>query len=163
MNKRETPAQWLPVLERHRIHSARDLAARLGVAVQTASRLLHGEQTSGRTIADAAALLGVTVEDIHELRGEARRRPFVIPDGADRLTPKQRAAVKAVILAMLENTDGTPTKALGPASADAEQQEDALPAPNDYALAARKGRPALDRDRMAQDEAAEESQDPDGQ
>jgi hypothetical protein len=100
--KRETPAQWISLLETHGIHSARGLAERMDVSVQTAVRLLHGEQTSDGTIDAAAELLGVGRDDIRRLRGEVALPPFRLPSEADTLSPRQRSAVLAVVRAMLD-------------------------------------------------------------
>lgn len=100
--RRETPLQWVPVLEAAGFHSARRFGEELGVAPQTALRLLHGEPTSRDTIEAAATLLGVSVEKIRELRGERALPPFRLPPEADHLTQRQRVAVVAVVRAMLE-------------------------------------------------------------
>lgn len=105
MMKRETPTQWARVLEGAGIHSARDLARELDVSPQTAVRLLHGEQTSRDTIEAAATLLGISPEKVLALRGETSLPPFRLPPDADRLTQRQRAAVVAVVRAMLEPAD----------------------------------------------------------
>lgn len=104
VTRRDTPEQWLPLLERQRIHSARQLAEQLGISPQTATRLLHGEQTSEETITAAADLLRVAPAEIRRLRGEVVLPPFRLPADADKLTPAQRAAVRAVVRAMLQPT-----------------------------------------------------------
>lgn len=119
-------------MEKRRLHSLRDLASALDVAPQTATRLVHGEQTSRETIEAAAKLLGVPAEKIHELRNEAPLPPFRLPPEADQLGPRQRTAIVAVVKAMLEMTDATPTSeapteaAPVPITPDDEQADKAL-------------------------------------
>lgn len=114
--KRETPLPWVEALESAGLHSARDLARELAVSPQTAVRLIHGEQTSRETMEAAAGILGLTVEKVQELRGETPLPPFRLPPEADRLSQRQRAAVFAVVRAMLEPEDGTATKRAAPAA-----------------------------------------------
>lgn len=102
MSRRDIPPQWLPLLEKERIHSARQLADRLGIGPSTATRLLHGEQTSPETIERVATLLKEPAAKIRELRGEVVLPPFRLPVEADQLTPRQRQAVLAVVRAMLD-------------------------------------------------------------
>lgn len=97
--------QWEPVLEGAGLHSARDLARELGVSPSTAARLLHGEQTSRETIEAAATLLGISPERVRELRDEVALPPFRLPPDADQLSQRQRAAIVAVVRAMLEPAD----------------------------------------------------------
>lgn len=105
MARRDIPPQWLPLLERNGIHSARQLAERLDVAPMTATRLLHAESTSPETIQAAADQLRVETAEIRRLRGEVELPPFQLPHEADQLTPRQRAAVLAVVRAMLPTDD----------------------------------------------------------
>jgi transcriptional regulator with XRE-family HTH domain len=102
VTRRETPIEWVRLLESKRLHSIRDLAAALDVSPQTATRLVHGEHSSRQTIEAAAELLGVTPERIRELRHEAALPPFRLPPEADQLSQRQRAAVVAVVRAMME-------------------------------------------------------------
>lgn len=134
MARRETPLWWVPVLEAAGLHSARDLARELDVSPQTAVRLVHGEQTSRETIEAAATLLGVTPERIRELREEESLPPFRLPPEADRLGPKQRTAVVAVVRAMLELADAA-TKTRAASAADSPTHEESIAA-RDVTLAA---------------------------
>lgn len=107
MTRRETPAVWLELMESKRLHSIRDLGAALSVSPQTASRLVHGDASSRQTIEAAAELLGVTPERIRQMRHETPLSPFRLPPEADQLGPRQRAAIVAVVRAMLEPTDAS--------------------------------------------------------
>jgi transcriptional regulator with XRE-family HTH domain len=102
-NRRETPQAWQALMEARRIGSARQLAERAGLSVTSVTAFLHGdrdaEDETAKQIADA---LAITVEKAWELRGEVGRKPFTLPAVADRLTPRQRDAVRAIVLAMVE-------------------------------------------------------------
>lgn len=130
--RRETPVQWLKPLEAKGLHSARDLAVALEVAPQTAIRLLHGGGVLRETIEAAADLLGLTVSEVKQLRGEVALPPFVLPAEADRLTVRQRDAILGVVRAFLEvsndrpattEADDTPSAALTPAQAEAQAEK----------------------------------------
>jgi transcriptional regulator with XRE-family HTH domain len=99
---REIPKQWLKLLGKHGIGSARKLAEKMDVGPSTATRLLQGEPVDEDTIDKAAAVLKTTAAQIRELRGEPPRKPFHLPEIADLLTPRQRQAVLAVVRAMVE-------------------------------------------------------------
>lgn len=107
---RELPPAWRKVMEPKRLHSLRDLATAAGVSPSTASRLIHGERTSQETVDAVAAVLGISGAQVWEMHGKPRTAPFTLDPDADRLSPTQRAAIKAVIRAMLEGantSDGT--------------------------------------------------------
>jgi transcriptional regulator with XRE-family HTH domain len=152
--KRETPLQWEPVLESAGLHSARDLARVLDVSPQTAIRLLHGEKTSRETIEAAAVVLGVTPEDVRKLREELALPPFRLPPEADHLTPRQRAAIVAVVRAMLEPPDDpAPTNGAALAAlAEAPSPRERAAATKTADLATKRARAlAEDGDVMATD------------
>jgi transcriptional regulator with XRE-family HTH domain len=100
--RREIPDGWLLLMEKKGLHSGRALAAKMGVSQETVQRMLHGEATSSETMERAADVLGVKAAGLWALRGETPPAPFLLPAEAERLTPKQRAAVVAVVRAMLE-------------------------------------------------------------
>lgn len=102
MTRRELPEAWAKAMEPKRLRSLRDLARKLEVSPQTASRLVHGEQTSRDTIEAAAELLQISPERIRAMRNEEPLPPFRLPPEADQLGQQQRAAVVAVVRAMLE-------------------------------------------------------------
>lgn len=87
------------------LHSIRDLATALNVSPQTAVRLVFGEHSSRETIEAAAELLGVPTTRVREMRQETPLQPFRLPPEADQLGQKQRAAIVAVVRAMLEPDD----------------------------------------------------------
>lgn len=100
----ELPEPWATELAPKGIHSYRDMGARVGIAHETARRLMTGGKTSAATVEKVAEklfdgdrtkvwrLYGVAVQDYG---------PWELPPGASLLTPEQRDAVRAVVHAML--------------------------------------------------------------
>jgi transcriptional regulator with XRE-family HTH domain len=117
------------------MNSLRDLALRSGVAVQTITRLVFGEATSDETVRAVAEALGISEERVWELHGQPRPNPFVLDRSADRLSPTQRAAVKAVIAAMLEPEQpaktGRPLRSVTPDLERTAARKSTRPKPSD--------------------------------
>jgi len=97
------PPHWRQVFDAAGINSATDLADRMGVAVTTITRLIHGEGTSLAVASEAAKWLGITTADVWALskRPGPFYEPFILPDSAAQLSRSQRRAVLAVIRTML--------------------------------------------------------------
>jgi hypothetical protein len=116
--RRDTPPEWVQVMEPRRLHSLRDLSRASGVSTQTVTRLVFGESTSESTVEKVATALSLTTQQVWRLHGRTEDlQPFRLPEGADHLSPVQRAAVAAVVRAMLNpgqvgesGGDTSPTK-----------------------------------------------------
>jgi hypothetical protein len=90
-------------MEPLRFHSLRDLALAADVSPQTITRLVFREATSNETVSAVARALKVNEERIWALFGRSSDiTPFRLPIDADRLSPRQRTAVLAVVRAMLD-------------------------------------------------------------
>ncbi len=99
----DIPHQWQTILEdRFGPVSLREMARQIGMPHPTFIRALKGK-TSHATIARVAQHLHLTTSEIYELRGEPAGDPYQPPEQSRLLTASQRAAVDAVINAMLEN------------------------------------------------------------
>jgi transcriptional regulator with XRE-family HTH domain len=152
-DKRDTPPAWLPLFEKRGVRSAQHLSELSGVAVQTVVRLLHGPgEPSRSTLQRVAKVLKVDEQELLRLRGQEPRTPFALPRAADKLNERQRAAVLAVVRAMIDTDPGE------------QQQVDATPEPPSAPVvplkrAAMTGRSEGRRRRKVQDEAAEGPQE----
>lgn len=115
----ELPEPWGSVLGPKGVHSYRDLGARSGFNHQTAWRLVNGGGTSQGTLRKVAVeFFDGDVNYVLRLRGSAAvdHGEWSLPAEASLLTEEQRAAILAVVRAMLpvetrqrqESTDGTP-------------------------------------------------------
>lgn len=103
MTDRELPLQWVPLFEKKNLGlSVRALGRAIDMHQSTAGRVVHGEKTSRVSLSRVANYFGVPVADVQHLRREQPTKPFEVPAEADALTPKQREAVRAIILAMVE-------------------------------------------------------------
>lgn len=100
--KRPTPPAWERFLESQGLSSGRTLAKKVGITPSRAMRVIHGEPLEPGTLELIAEKLSVNVKRLYDLRGEAVREPFLLPAGADNLTPRQREAVRRLVLAMLD-------------------------------------------------------------
>jgi hypothetical protein len=120
----ELPGEWGELLGPKGIHSYRHIAARVGISAGTAHRLVTGGATSADTVKQVAdALFDGDRDLVWRLRGSRRRDhgDWTLPAEASLLTPAQREAVRAVVVAMVpaehEESDGdveaTPTKDAG--------------------------------------------------
>ncbi len=109
---KELPGDWGKLLEPKGIHSYRDLAQAADIPVGTAHRLVTGKTSAATVNRVADELFDGNRDLVWELRGSTRRDhgDWELPDGSSLLTPAQRSAVRAVIVAMLpeerEGTDG---------------------------------------------------------
>lgn len=104
MSTDQLPEPWGPILEAKGIHSYRDLGAAIGVAPETARRLVRGDSTSAATVTKAAAALFAGDRSrVYELHGSAHvdYGPWSLPPEASLLDREQRAAVLAIVKAML--------------------------------------------------------------
>lgn len=102
MSDRAIPLDWLPYFQRKNIDSIRALARAVGMHQSTAGRVVHGEKSSRESLRRVADYFGLPLGEVQRLRDEQPTRPFEVPPEADALTPKQREAVRAIILAMVE-------------------------------------------------------------
>jgi hypothetical protein len=101
----EMPEPWRTALARKGIDSLRGLADKAGISPMAASRLVKGEGTSVETVnAVAWFVFDDDVEYVWALRGLSGVKDqgrFDLPPEAGLLTGDQRAAVVAVVRAML--------------------------------------------------------------
>lgn len=103
---KELPGEWGRLLGPKGIHSYRDMAAAVGdgVAQGTLHRLVTGKPTSAATVNKVADSLFDGDRDlVWRLRGSRRRDhgDWGLPAEASLLTEEQRAAVIAVVQAMV--------------------------------------------------------------
>lgn len=105
VSRDELPEPWRTALERKGISSKRGLATKAGVSPQTAKRLIDGiGKPSAETVAAVAdAVFGGDRTLVWGLAGQNRQDygPWELPPEASQLDPEQRAAVLAVVRAML--------------------------------------------------------------
>lgn len=100
----ELPEPWATELAPKGIHSYRDLGAAAGIAHETARRLCTSGRTSAATVNKvAAALFGGDSTKVWALYGAPLRDhgPWELPEEARLLDEEQRAAVLAVVMAMV--------------------------------------------------------------
>lgn len=99
------PEPWRSVLESKGVSSRRDLASKTGIAVATAIRLVNGEGAPSQATVDAVAkeLFNGDRNRVRELAGLSGQDhgEWQVPDEVALLDPQQRAAVEAVIRAMV--------------------------------------------------------------
>jgi hypothetical protein len=99
------PEPWRSALEPKGISSKRGLATKVGISPQTAKRLIDGMGSpSAETVAAVAdELFNGDRTKVWELAGLSRQDygPWGLPPEASQLDPDQRAAVLAVVRAML--------------------------------------------------------------
>ena len=163
MNRDTLPEPWRSALERKGISSMRGLAAKAGVSPQTAKRLIDGTgmPSYNTIVAIADAVFDGDRGYVWELAGVERQDfgDFQLPPEASQLDPEQRAAVLAVVKAMLPRAEGgglggntAPTRIGRPYEVESS---------GPYRSAARRpGTPSAgQRRRQEYDEAGEESQD----
>lgn len=123
MSRDPLPEPWRSELEIKGIQSKRGLATKAGISPQTAKRLIDGEGSPRpETVAAVAdALFDGDRSKVWELAGFDRQDhgDWTLPPEASLLDPDQRAAVLAVVRAMLppeqragdgDDRDATPTK-----------------------------------------------------
>lgn len=100
------PPAWLQAMEARGLGSIRRLATAAGVSPQTIKRMVQGEgDTSERTVeAVADVLFDGDRNQVWQLLGQPARdyTDWELPSEARLLTPKQREAVRAVILSMVD-------------------------------------------------------------
>lgn len=105
MSRDPLPEPWRTALESKGISSKRGLATKVGISPQTAKRLIDGEgKPSPETVAAVAdELFNGDRTRVWELAGESRQDygDWQLPAEASQLDPDQRAAVLAVVRAML--------------------------------------------------------------
>lgn len=105
MSRDPLPEPWRSELEIKGIHSKRGLATKAGISPQTAKRLIDGEGSpSHATVAAVAdAIFDGNRDRVWELAGFERQDhgDWSLPPEASLLDPEQRAAVLAVVRAML--------------------------------------------------------------
>lgn len=105
MSRDELPEPWRSALEQHGIHSKRGLASKAGISPQTAKRLIDGEgKPSPQTVAAVAdKVFNGDRNRVWALAGHDRQDhgDWQLPPEASQLNQEQRAAVLAVVRAML--------------------------------------------------------------
>lgn len=105
MSREPLPEPWRSVLEPKGIGTKRGLATKVGISPQTAKRLIDGDgNPSAETVALVAdELFNGDRTRVWELAGIARQDhgDWQLPPEASQLDPEQRAAVLAVVRAML--------------------------------------------------------------
>ena len=105
MSREPLPEPWRSALEPKGISTKRGLATKVGISPQTAKRLIDGTgQPSPETVAAVAdELFNGDRNRVWELAGLARQDygDWSLPPEASQLDPEQRAAVLAVVRAML--------------------------------------------------------------
>jgi hypothetical protein len=105
VSREPLPEPWRSALEPKGIESKRGLASRVGISPQTAKRLIDGiGSPSAETVALVAdELFNGDRARVWELAGIARQDhgDWVLPPEASQLDQDQRAAVLAVVRAML--------------------------------------------------------------
>lgn len=105
----ELPEPWGSKLAPKGVHSYGDLAERLGISKGTAHRLIVGQgEPSVRTVQKVAdAFFAGDLSAVYRLRGSMRKGygPWSPPAEVVLLSPKQRAALEAVIAAMLPSDE----------------------------------------------------------
>jgi hypothetical protein len=105
VSREPLPEPWRSALEPTGIESKRGLASRVGISPQTAKRLIDGiGNPSAETVARVAdELFDGDRARVWELAGIAREDhgDWVLPPEASQLDADQRAAVLAVVRAML--------------------------------------------------------------
>lgn len=105
VSRNELPEPWRSALEPKGVHSKRGLATKVGIAPQTAKRLIDGEGSPSQSTVAAVAdsLFNGDRTRVWELAGYGRRDygDWQLPPEASQLGPEQRAAVLAVVRAML--------------------------------------------------------------
>lgn len=105
MSREPLPEPWRSALEPKGVHSKRGLATKAGISPQTAKRLIDGTGSPSHetVVAVADALFGGDRNRVWDLAGVARQDygEWQLPPEASQLDPEQRAAVLAVVRAML--------------------------------------------------------------
>jgi len=94
------PAQWKALLEPLGLDDYRRLGKRVGISHETARKIVLGWKTSLRSIQMVADAIGVSVERIHELRGEPSWEAWNPPDVSADLTHEERDAINRLISLM---------------------------------------------------------------
>lgn len=100
----ELPEPWAAELSSKGMHSFRAVALRIGVSPETVRRLMTGGSTSAGTVEKVAdEFFDGNRTKVWELYGVALKDygPWELPPEASLLNSKQRAAVLAVVNAML--------------------------------------------------------------
>ena len=106
----ELPEPWRTAAEQAGVRqSLRGLADAAGVGHPTIKRLIAEGRTSPKTVQAVADALAVTVERVEEWAGmePATGEPWNPPDAARRLSPRARAALTELILAITDERGGT--------------------------------------------------------
>lgn len=116
----ELPEPWGSELSEKGVHSYGDLAAGLGISKGTAHRLVTGA-TSPTTVQKMAdKYFAGDADRVYELRKSTLRGygPWNPPESVMLLSPRQRAAIEAVIAAMVpdEQREGGGERADGSAT-----------------------------------------------
>lgn len=166
------PEPWRSALEPKGIHSKRGLASKIGVSPQTAKRLIDGIGSPSSDTVNAVAdeFFNGDRAKVWELAGLARQDhgDFRLPPEASQLDPEQRAAVLAVVRAMLppgsrRGEHGGDTAAI--ANDELEARRGSEPGARQQAevpRAARRGKSAGKARDAALEGVGEESQDDGG-
>ena len=152
--------------------SMRQWGKEAGVHTTTISRIIRGASSRPKTMSALADSLGVSVGTLQGMLGKPSVEPWVPPSGTERLTMRQRDALDALILSLVEEPSTTgdrndsssfDSQAKGtPGEADQGEKTPAPPLDRlGVDLAALKGERALDSEDEAAARRGEANQDSD--
>ena len=152
--------------------SMRQWGKEAGVHTTTISRIIRGAPSRPKTMTALADSLGVSVGTLQGMLGKPSDEPWVPPSGTERLTMRQRDALDALILSLVEEpsttgdrNDTAPPTAQEPGTPGEADQGEKTPAPPldrlGVDLAALKGERALDSEDEAAARRGEANQDSD--
>lgn len=102
----EIPKRWATAIRSAGFSSVSALANEARLSTNQVLAVVSGEEApSGHPRRSLASAMGLTCEELDELAGavEEEPDPFVLPQGSERLTPRQRAVVTELILTFVES------------------------------------------------------------
>ena len=101
----EIPERWATAIRSAGFHSVSALANEARLSTNQVLAVVSGEEApTGDPRRSLAAAMGLSGMELDELVGAAEDEPdpFVLPEGSEKLTPRQRAVVSELILTFLE-------------------------------------------------------------
>ncbi|KHL04522.1 hypothetical protein [Sinomonas humi] len=101
----EIPERWATAIRSAGFSSVSALANEARLSTNQVLAIVSGEEAPiGGSRRSLAAAMGLSGSELDELAGaiEDEPDPFVLPEGAERLTPRQRAVVSELVLTFLE-------------------------------------------------------------
>lgn len=106
MSNRRSPA-WERLMEGKGLGSYRRVADRAGISHETVRRVILGLPSDDASIQSVADALGVDIELVHEMRGDAPADPrqWDPPESSRLLTDDERAALSRLIGVMTTGRD----------------------------------------------------------